>query len=460
MRGADAPGQYDVGMNLRPQTQYAVNGKDSIAFQVLGDGPMDIVYFSGSASHVDMRWEHPNLARMMERLAGLGRLISFDRRGTGCSDPVDLHNLPSWEEWTSDLRVVLDAAGSERAAIFAILDAGQMAMMFAASAPERVSALVLLNTAARLAWAEDNPAGFQPDELSALVDAYAAVWGTPDMADLLYPSKAHDEAFRQWYAKFLRAAAPPSTVKAFLHESLTADIRDALPLIQAPTLVLHSTDFAAVPLGLGRDIVERIPNARLVELQTSAGTLLGGGAATEHALKAIETFLAGTSGKPVLHRSLATVLFTDIVGSTEHAARLGDSAWRELLEEHRWLVRNEVEKHDGREVKTTGDGFLLLFEGPGRAARCACTISRLVRGTGLEIRAGLHVGECQVSDGDVEGIAVHVAARAMEKAQAGEVLATSTVRDLVTGSSLRFEGRGRHALKGLPGSWPLYLVTE
>jgi class 3 adenylate cyclase len=441
-----------------PETRFARNGGDKVAYQVVGDGAMDLVYFSGAASNVDVRWEHPNLAHLMERLAGFSRLILFDRRGAGCSDPVDLGNLPSWEEWVGDLKAVLDEVGSERAAIFAILDAGPMAMMFAATAPERVTSLVLANTTARYVWAEDNPHGVSMDQARRVVDTIVSAWGTPDATALMYPSRAGDEPFRQWYAKFMRSACSPREVRSFFEAMLKTDVRDVLPLIQAPTLVLASRDFGVVPMALGRDITDRIPNARFETLPGAEGTPLSGGPNAERTIELVEDFLTGTSAVDTDNRTLATMVFTDIVGSTARAAQLGDSAWRSLLEEHRWLVRAEVKRHKGREIKTTGDGFLLLFDGPGRAARCAVAISRQSHGAGLEVRTGLHTGECKVSEEDVDGIAVHVAARVMEKAGPMEVLATSTVRDLVVGSTLRFQARGRHSLKGIPGQWPLYAV--
>jgi class 3 adenylate cyclase len=445
---------------LPPETRFARNGEDKVAYQVIGDGPIDLVYFSGAVSNVDVRWEHPNLARLLERLASFSRLILFDRRGTGCSDPVDVNRLPSWEEWTDDLKTVLDAVGSERAAIFAILDAGPMAMMFAGTYPERTSALVLANTAARYSWAEDNPSGFPADQLATIVDAFTSTWGTPAAADIMYPSRTGDEAFRQWYAKFLRSASSPREVKVFLQALVEMDVRHVLPLIQAPTLVLVSNQFAAAPVGLVRDLAARISNSKFVELPTAEGSFLSGGPVADEAIALVEEFLTGASLIEPDNRTLATVMFTDIVGSTQHAAELGDSAWRSLLEEHRWLVRSEVQRHRGREVKTTGDGFLLLFDGPGRAARCACAITRQARSSGLELRMGLHTGECRITDGDVDGIAVHVASRVMERAQPTEVLATGTVRDLVVGSSLQFQSRGRHSLKGVPGQWSLYAVAE
>ena len=447
-------------MALAPETRFARYGEDKVAYQVIGEGPIDLVYFSGAASNVDVRWEHPNLARLMERLASFSRLILFDRRGTGCSDPVDVNRLPSWEEWTDDLKTVLDAVGSERVAIFAILDAGPMAMLFASTYPERTSALVLANTMAKYARSEDNPSGLPPDQVAAVVDTFTSSWGTPAAADLMYPSRAGDVAFGQWYAKFLRSASSPREVKAFFEALVQTDVRRVLPLIQAPTLVLASSQFAAVPVGLGRDLADRIPNAKFVELPGSEGTFLSGGPVADQGIALVEEFLTGASPLEPDNRTLATVVFTDIVGSTQRAAEVGDSAWRSLLEEHRWLVRNEVQRHRGREVKTTGDGFLLLFDGPGRAARCACAISRQAHGSGLDVRTGLHTGECKITDDDVDGIAVHVAARVMERAHPTEVLATGTVRDLVVGSSLQFQSRGRHSLKGVPGQWPLYAVAE
>jgi class 3 adenylate cyclase len=447
-----------VGAGVQPETRYAWLGQDRIAYQVMGQGPPDLVVTAGSFTHVDTMWEDPAIALMLRRLASFSRLIRFDRLGTGASDPAPLERLPPWESYAEELAVVLDEVGSERAAIFVSLDAGSMAIYFAAAHPERTSALILFNTTAKYITADDYPIGIPRESAEALLGQLDQLWGTEAMAQLTVPSRADDARFRRWYAKWLRSAASPRAAQAFLRAMLEIDARPLLPLIHAPTLVLHRTGYPLVPVEHGRYLAEHIAGAKLVELAGSDGALPW--QAADIALDHIEELLGGLRRPPAPARVLATVLFTDIVASTEHAGRLGDRRWRQLLDVHDEAARRVVEEFQGQLIKTTGDGILATFDGPGRAIRCAAALKDELRGIGLQIRAGLHTGEVELRDGDVGGIAVHLAARVMAAAGSGEILASRTVRDLVIGSSITVEDRGPHALKGIEGTWPLFAVTR
>jgi class 3 adenylate cyclase/pimeloyl-ACP methyl ester carboxylesterase len=443
---------------VRPTTNFARLGNDRIGYQVLGQGPVDLVFLTGMSSHLDLRWEEPLNEYFLHRLASFSRLILFDRRGTGVSDPVPSDHLPTWEEWADDMRVVLDAVGSEHAAIMAWLDGGPMAMLFAATHPERTVALVLAHTAARYVRADDYPHGFAPDVGEQLLEMVAELWGTEGFVSIAAPSRIGDEGFRQRYGRYLRAAARPREAAAQLRNLLAADVRHVLPLIQCPTLVLNRTGYRLVTTDHARYLVEHIPAARLVELPGTDGVLV-----TEHAseiLDGIEGFLSHIPGGSVPDRVLATVLFTDIVNSTDLAASMGDRRWKAVLETHDEITRDQVVRFQGRVIESTGDGVLATFDRPGRAIRAAGSIQESIRALGVEIRAGLHAGEIEVREGGhrVGGIAVHIAARVTATAAAGEILVSSTVKDLVAGSGVEFQDRGVHDLKGVPGAWRLFAI--
>ena len=430
-------------------------GDADVAYQVVGDADTDLLYCYGLGAHLDMPWEEPRAAAFMRRLAAFTRLIIFDRRGTGASDGIPRNAIPTWEEWTEDLLVVLDAAGSERAAIFATLDAGPIALQFAAAHPERVSALILLTTSARYLIADDYPEGAPPETVDALVEMIETLWGTTEFMRALSPSMAEDPEYLNFVAKMLRASATPRTAAAQYNYLLrSVDVRDALPLIQAPTLVLHSLENLLVPMTHGHYLANNIPGATLVALPGGdTGISLG-----NHDLIADEVaeFLTGERLAVEADRILATVLFTDIVRSTERAASLGDRRWGSLLDLHDRAVRNQLRRFRGKEIKTTGDGFLASFDGPARAIRCAWAIEKATAELGIELRAGLHTGECEVRGNDLGGLAVHIAARVGALAAAGEVLVSGTVKDLVVGSGIEFTERGEHQLKGVPGRWRLF----
>jgi class 3 adenylate cyclase/pimeloyl-ACP methyl ester carboxylesterase len=425
---------------------------------VFGEGPIDFLFVQGLASHVDVAWEYPPVSRFFSRLASYSRVILFDRRGTGASDPVPLDALPTWEDWTEDVGAVLDAVGSERAAIQATFDAGPMGMLFAATHPERASALILANTSARFLAAPDYPIGFPADRADAIVAMVADGWGTEALALGGAPSQAHDPEFRRWVGKLMRAAATPRAAAAQYRYLFGLDARAVLPLIRVPTMVMHRSSFAGAPIEHGRYLAEHIPGAAFVEVPGGDMTAVTDPETIKVILDHWEEFLTGKLREPAPDRVLATVLFTDVVGSTERASQLGDHRWKELLDRLDDVARGEIDKVGGRLVNTTGDGHLATFDGPGKAIRCARSLIEAVQSLGIQLRAGLHTGEVEVRGTDVGGIAVHIGARVASLAGPSEVLVSRTVTDLVAGSGIEFDDRGAHALKGVPGEWHLFSV--
>jgi class 3 adenylate cyclase len=445
------------GGAVQPETKYARLGGDRIAYQVLGAGPPDLVLARRSYGHIDVAWEDPGIALFLRTLASFCRLIMFDRRGTGPSDPLPPEPLPPWESYAEELAAVMDEVGCERAAIMAELDAGPTALLFAGTRPERTSALVLVNTAARFTAGSDYPIGVAAETVEALMARFDQLWGSDALAAMLAPSRAGDARFLRWFAKWQRASVSPKTAQTFLHALSEVDVRPVLPRVQVPTLVLHRRSFELVPIAHGRYLAEHIAGARLVELPGSDVDLSW--ETPELALDAVQEFLTGVRRSAEPSRVLATVLFTDIVGSTERAARVGDRRWRELLEVHDELAGRLVGQFHGRLVKTTGDGILGTFDGPGRAIRCAAALRDELGGIGLAIRAGLHTGEIELRDGDVGGIAVHIAARVMAAAGPGQILTSRTVRDLVAGSDIAMDDLGTRPLKGVEGAWQLFAAA-
>jgi class 3 adenylate cyclase len=441
---------------VNAETRYAKSGDVYIAYQVTGSGALDLVMVPGFVSHVELLWEHPHAARFVSRLASFCRVIRFDKRGTGLSDRVSA--IPTLEQRMDDVRAVMDAVGSDRAALLGISEGGPMCALFAATYPERTSALIMYAAMARMAWAPDHPWGRRREELEARIRGVEQAWGAGASVDLYSPSLAADEQYRKWVATWERASASPGAALALLQMNMEIDTRHVLPTIRVPTLVLHRADDRAVRVEQGRCIAERIPQARYVELAGIDHTPWAGD--TDALLGEIEEFLTGVRHGPEPDRVLATVLFTDIVGATERAAEMGDARWRELITRHHALVRQQLERHRGREIDTAGDGFLATFDGPARAIRCAAAIRDAVRSLGMAIRAGLHTGECEVIGDKLGGIAVHIGARVAALAASDEVLVSSTVRDLVAGSGLRFQDRGVHALRGLPEAWRLFAVER
>ncbi|HET7856418.1 MAG TPA: adenylate/guanylate cyclase domain-containing protein [Gaiellaceae bacterium] len=439
--------------SVLPEIRYAKSGEVNIAYRVLGDGPLDLVLVHGFISHLELDWEEPRMARFLERLASFSRLILFDKRGTGLSDRPG--GLPDLETRMDDVRAVMDAVGSEQAALFGYSEGGPMSCLFAATHPERTSALVLYGTyAKRRDPDEDYPWAATWEERQAYAAEMERDWGTEADLGTMIPNA--DAATRRWWAARTRASASPGAARDLILMNSQIDIRPVLPAISAPTLVLHRHGDRDSRPEEGRYIAERIPGARFVEL---AGDVHHPMVDSDQILDEVEEFLTGRRPAAEPDRVLATVLFTDIVGSTERAASLGDRRWRELIDRHDALVRHELQRFQGREVDSTGDGFLATFDGPARAIRCADSLRRAVRELGLEIRAGLHTGECEVFGDAIRGIAVHTGARVAALAGAGEVLVSNTVKDLVAGSGIEFADRGTHELKGVPGEWRLYAVS-
>jgi class 3 adenylate cyclase len=443
---------------VQPETKYAWLGGDRIAYQVLGQGPPDLVMTRGGYGHLDMVWEDPGFTLFLRSLASFSRLILLDRRGMGASDPLPQDPLPPWESYAEELVAVLDAVGSERAAILAEMDGGPLALFFAGTRPDRTSALILANTAAKFVAADDYPIGIPAEVGEAVLAQFDQGWGTDALLAGLLPSRVGDERFRRWFAKTQRAMASPKAAQPLLRTMLAVDIRTVLPLIQAPTLVLHRRNLPFLSIENARYLVEHIHDAKLVELPGADAPLMW--EEPQLSLDLIEEFLVGVRRAVEPTRVLATVLFTDIVDSTRLASRLGDRRWRELLNTHDDVARQLVEEFSGRIVHTTGDGILATFDGPGRGIGCAAALRDQLLGIGLHIRAGLHTGEVELRGDDVGGIAVHIAARVMAAAGSGEIFTSRTVRDLVVGSDVSLEDRGTRPLKGVEGTWELFAMIE
>jgi pimeloyl-ACP methyl ester carboxylesterase len=441
---------------MTPQIQYARNGDINIAYQVVGSGPRDLVLVPGWVSNIEVFWEEPTVVRFLERLASFSRLILLDKRGTGLSDRVS--DIPSLEQRMDDVRAVMDAVGSRQAALFGYSEGGPMCILFAATHPDRATALIMAGSYPNQKWSPESPWGRTPAMQDQMVNTIAKGWGGPVGIEARAPSVVSDERFRQWWARWLRSSASPAAAVSIIQMSYEIDVRDLLPFIHTPTLILHSVGDKAVSVGGSRFIAEHIPGAKLVELPGSDH--LPWLSDSDAIVDEIEEFLTGVRGQVEPDRVLATVLFTDVVGSTDKAAQLGDRRWRDLLDSHNSVVRREIARFRGHEVKTAGDGFLATFDGPARGIRCARAISDAVRLLGLETRAGLHTGECEVMGDDIGGIAVHIGARVAAQAGASEVLVSSTVKDLVAGSGLEFQERGLHSLKGIPGEWRLFALER
>jgi class 3 adenylate cyclase/pimeloyl-ACP methyl ester carboxylesterase len=442
---------------IQPKTSYARNGDVHIAYQVLGDGPLDLLFIPAFVSHLDLYWAAPETAAFFRRLASFSRLILFDKRGTGLSDPVS--GVATLEERAEDARAVLDAAGSQQAALFGLSEGGPMSLLFAATYPERTTALVLFGSFAKLEPSPDYLPELREDsyeQLESFTDALENHWGEGKALAMFMPSVASDANALRMLGTFERAAASPAMVRALQQFNTEIDVTHVLPVISVPTLVVHRTD-DLVPVEFGRYIASHVPGAHFVELGGddhlpwlgNSGPILG----------EVEQFLTGAQHAAESDRLLTTVLFTDIAGSTKRAAQLGDDRWRALLENHNQLVRRQLVAFSGREIKALGDGFLATFDGPGRAIRCACAIREAIGSLGVDVRVGVHTGECEVIGTDIGGMAVHIGARVAAQAAPGEVLVSSAVCDLVVGSGIEFYDRGTHELRGVPGEWRLLAVA-
>jgi pimeloyl-ACP methyl ester carboxylesterase len=441
---------------MTPETHYAHAGKLSIAYQVVGDGPIDLVVVPGWISNIEVFWEDFHVARFFEKLSAFARVILFDKRGTGLSDrSVEAATL---EERMDDVRAVLDAVGSSRAALLGTSEGGTMCILFAATYPDRTAALITIGSYARRLKAPDYPYFTTREEALAAVEAASADWGGPVWIGIRAPSVADDPIVRQWWARFLRMSASASAAAALQRMNLEIDVRHVLPSIKAPTLILHAKDDRACPVGASRHIAGHIPGAKLVEIES--GDHLPFYDKSDEIIQHIQTFLTGGSSRAASESRVSTLMFTDIVGSTEMAVAKGDLRFADLLEVHHAAVRSELARFRGEEVNTAGDGFLASFDGPARAIKCAVAIMKSLATLGITCRIGLHTGECEVRQGQLQGIALHIAARVAALASPGRVFVSQTVKDLVAGSGIRFTDAGLHKLKGLPEDWRLYEVVR
>jgi pimeloyl-ACP methyl ester carboxylesterase len=448
-------------IRVQPETRYATSGDYHIAYQVIGDGPLELVFGPPFVTHLELLWEDPRAARFLRRLATFSRLIVFDKRGTGLSDRVPGDALPPLEERMDDVRAVMDAAGVERAALFGSSEGGLLCALFAATYPERTAALVLHATYPRAIQDDEFPEGWLPAaDVEPWLAEMRSSWVEGRAGRRLHrPGDPEDRLSAEWFMRMMRVAVSPGAAVALGRMAIEADVRPVLPTIQAPTLVIVRRDDENAPAS--RYMAERIPGAKYVELDGEEHVFwLDGPEEQDEILAEIEEHLTGMRPIPEADRVLATVLFTDVVASTELAAQLGDRRWADLLERHNELVRREVSRFRGREIDTAGDGFFAVFDGPARTIRCASSVVDTAHTLGIEIRAGVHTGECELSGDKVRGLAVHTGARVAALAQPGEVLVTNTVKDLVSGSGIEFADRGVTKLKGVPGEWHLFAAQS
>lgn len=431
-----------------PKTKYAKSGEVHVAYQIFGEGPVDLVFVPGFVSHIDNYWSHPSVANWLDRLGSFARVVMFDKRGTGLSGRVG--GLPAMDERMDDVRAVMDAAGFEQAAVFGISEGGSLAALFAAHHPDRAEALVTYGGFARFtSWFPTE------DALQDLFRYIETGWGSGESLPLFAPTSDGDVAFQEWWGRFERLGADPGAAIALMRMNSQIDISDILPTIHVPTLVIHRTDDTTIDLDGSVTLAEQIPNARLVELP-GTDHLPWVGENPFRIVDEIEQFLTGTKTDRVSDRVLATILFTDIVDSTSTAASIGDERWRNLLHGHEEATRRELARFRGTEIKNTGDGVLATFDAPARAIRCALAIGEAVHALGLSVRAGLHTGEIQMVNGDIGGISVHIASRVADLAKADEVVVSRTVKDLVAGSGISLQPYGSYHLKGVPEEWQLF----
>lgn len=439
-------------------TRYARSRDVNVAYQVVGEGPRDLVYVPGFVSNIEVIWEEPSMARFLRRLASFSRLILFDKRGTGLSDRLAPRAMPTLEERMDDVRAVMDAVASPKATLLGHSEGGNMSMLFAATYPERAEGLILVSAHAKTIPSEDYPWAPAPEDTAAEIAEVERTFGDPDaLPSWIAPSRMHDEAFRAWVAKYYRSGASPRAAAQLLEMNVEIDTTQVLSSIGVPTLCLYRTEDSGVKVDEGRWIASHIPDSKFVEIPGADHLLNASG--SDVILDEIEEFMTGYRSSPVPERALATVLFTDIVGSTEKAAHMGDHAWRELLERHNAVVRSEIGRFRGRVIGTQGDGFLATFDGPARAIAAARSIIEALSPLGLEVRSGLHTGEIERVGDDVAGLAVHIGARIAAVAGPNEILVSRTVKDLVVGSGIQFDDRGEHALKGVPDEWRIYATV-
>ncbi len=446
----------ETGRTMVSRIRYARSGDLHIAYRTLGTGPIDLVVVQQWFSNVEMERDVPPLARFDDRLASFGRVILFDKRGVGLSDPVPTTAFPPIEEWMDDLRAVMDAVGSERAAVIASMAGGFMASVFAATYPDRTTALIFVDAFPRIVRTTDYPWGVGPEEFASQLHAIETGWGEGTMLGLFAPEHADDVTLRASWGRYERNSVSPGTALAMVPMMAEIDIRPVLSAIRVPTLAI-AREQGSISAEHGRYLADHIRGAKYVQVPGRSNLIWSGD--HETVLGEIQQFITGVRPAPEPERVLATIMFTDIVGSTDLAASIGDARWRDLLAEHNRIVREQLDRFRGREVKTTGDGFLATFDGPARAIRCGEAIAAAVHTLDISVRAGIHTGEVELTDHDLGGIAVHIGARVSANAGADQILVSSTVKDLVVGSGIRFEDRGPHALKGVPGRWQLFAVV-
>jgi len=441
---------------MKPKTEYVYSNGLHIAYQVYGSGPRDLIIVPGFISNLELIWEDPELARFLERLASFNRVIMFDKRGTGLSDRGG--KPPTLEERIDDLLAVMEATRSKEAALLGVSEGGPMSILFAATFPERTTALILYGTYAKGRWSEDHPWMLKREQYERWISRIPETWGKPELLKYWAPSVAHDEHRAAWWGKMQRMGASPGAVIDLIRLYAEIDVRPLLGSVRVPTLVLHRTGDQTIRVGAGRYLAQNIPDAKYVELPgvDHLWWIKDDGLITAE----IEEFLLGRRPPLRLERTLATVLFTDIVNSTGLALQFGDERWQSLMDQHKRIVRQEIENYRGREIRSTGDGFLMTFDGPSRAVYCAAKIARSVKELGFEIRAGIHTGEVELKGNDLDGIGVHIASRVADKALASTIIVSSTVRDLMVGSDVVFEEFGTHSLKGVDGEWRLYRVSH
>lgn len=443
-----------------PQVNYVKSGELYIAYQVFGEGKVDLVLVPGWISHLEVAWEQPRFVSMFRRLSSFCRLILVDKRGTGLSDRVTPDNLPTLEQRMEDVHAVLDAVGSSSVVLYGISEGGPLCMLFAATYPERCAALVIYGSWARAFKAPDYDWGFDLTEFEHILTSLEPHWGEGEAVKIVAPSLAHDAQFCAWWGRYERMSTSPGAAIGLLRMAFEGDVRHVLSAISVPTLVLHRDHDSFVNVKHGRYIAEHISNARYIELEgTDHFPIAGDSAAVDREIELFLSNLIDIRRPPNPDRMLATILFTDIVGSTEHSAVLGDEKWKELISLHDQFIRREISFYSGKEIKTIGDGFLVTFNGPGRGVYCAEAIRLSVQSIGLEVRCGLHTGEIEMVDHDIAGIAVNIASRISASAGPGEILVSSTVKDLVVGSNIRFLDRGLFSLKGVPDDWHLFNAT-
>ncbi|HVF43165.1 MAG TPA: alpha/beta fold hydrolase [Pyrinomonadaceae bacterium] len=452
------PSAFKLNLDRQPETMYARSGEVNIAYQVVGNAPLDIVFVMGWVSHLEYFWREPSFARFLTRLASFSRLILFDKRGTGLSDRVPINKLPTLEQRMDDVRAVMDAVGSERAALIGVSEGGPMCSLFAATYPEKTLALVMMGTYAKRVRDDDYPWAPTAEERRHFFEEIRQHWGGPVGLEERAPTVAHDPRFREWWATYLRMGASPGAALALTQMNAEIDVRHVLPSVHVPTLVIHRADDQCLKVEEGRYVAGRIPGARYVELPGRDHLPFVGD--QDVILDEVEEFLTGARHAHEPDRVLATVLFTRIVDTQERASRLGAGRWQGIIQGLRAYVRKEVEWFRGREIDMVGDRPLAIFDGPARAVRCAYAIVEYASRLGVEMRAGLHTGECDVVDGKVGGVAPEIGVRVANRAAAGEVLVSNTVKDLVAGSGIRFEDRGEHALGRVLGEWRLFGVRQ